>query len=60
MKVAALALDFQMCVRRTTGHLATATTALLAGAQATLLAAQGRLAGPKEARVRGRVPIAIG
>jgi hypothetical protein len=60
MKVFSLALDFQMRLRCTPRHLAATATALFAGAQAALLAAQGRLTGPKEARVRYRVPIAIG
>ena len=37
-----------------------ALATLLASAQAALLAAQGRLAGPKEARVVNRLPITIG
>ncbi len=60
MKVTALAFDFQMGLRHTARHLATTAAALFAGAQAALLAAQGRLACPKEARVFDRMPIAIG
>jgi hypothetical protein len=51
VKVAALAFDFQMRLRRTTRHLATATTAFFPSAQAALFPSQGRLAEPKEARV---------
>ena len=60
MEVTALAFDFQMRLCRTTRHLAAAVTALLAGAQAALLAAQARLAGPKEARVFNRVALTVG
>src|SRR5262249_45925952 len=52
MKVAALALNFQMCLRRTPRHLAPTVTTFLASTQAALLPAQGRLTRPKEARVR--------
>jgi hypothetical protein len=60
VKVFSLALDLQVRLCRVARHLAPAMAALLAGAQSALLAAQGRLTRPKEARVRGRVPIAIG
>ena len=60
MKIAALALNLQMGLRHTARHLTTAATAFLARAQAALLAAQGRLTAPKEARVRDRVALTIG
>src|SRR5262245_4314866 len=60
MKVTALALDFQMCLCRATGHLTTAPTPLLAGAQPALLAPEGCLTRPKEARVFDRTTAAVG
>src|SRR6266542_6409786 len=48
-----------MGLRHTARHLMAAAAACFAGAQAALLAAQGRLACPKEARVFDGMPIAI-
>ena len=59
MEVPALALDFQMGLCHTARHLSSAATALFAGAQASLLAAQQGLTGSKETWVRNRVPFAI-
>ena len=60
MKVAALARNFQVCLRRATRHLRAAMAALLAGTQAALLALQGRLTRPKEAWVLDHPTITIG
>jgi hypothetical protein len=60
MKVAALALDFQVCLRRTARHLSTAVATLHTRTQAALFAAQARLTGCCEARVLDRLPITIG
>src|SRR5690349_1911412 len=59
MKIAALALDLQMCLCRAPRHLTTATAALLARTQAALLAAQGRLARPKETRIFDHTAVAV-
>jgi hypothetical protein len=49
-----------MSLCRTPRHFAATVAALVAGAQATLLAAQGRLTCPKEAGVLNGIPTAIG
>src|SRR5262249_37657441 len=60
VKVSALALNFQMGLCRAARHLTAAVAPGSAGAQAPLLAAQGRLAGPKETRVLDRLSLAVG
>lgn len=60
MKVATLALNFQMRLHHAPRQLVTATTALCASTQAALLAAQGRLTRPKEVRILNCIAIAIG